>query len=166
MVTLSTPLAGVDLTATPAGTGTSSDEGNEFPLGTRVMTADAGEYIFVHASGAITQYDAVGIDENFEAAALTKAIADDGHIVGFAQVAFADNDFGWVAHRGSNISVRLAASCAADVTLYTTATAGVLDDTAASQTAVNGVVAVAAASAGGVSTKEIIATNPWTAVAT
>lgn len=160
------PIAGIDITATPAGTGTSNDEGNEFPLGTRVAFTDGQEYIFVHASGAITQYDWVAIDENYEAAAGTKALADDGHLVGFAQVAFADNDFGWVATRGSNISVRVAASCAVDVTLYTTSTAGVLDDTSASQTAINGVVLVEATTTSGVAAHEIIATNPWTAVAT
>lgn len=152
------PIAGVDLATTKAGTGTSFDEGAEFPLGTRVSGPDGTEWMYVHASGAITQYDAVGIDENFEAAALTKAIADDGHTIGFAQVAFTDNDFGWVALRGSNINVRLAASCAADVSLYTTSTAGVLDDTSASQTKVNGVVAVAAAT-NTVSSREALAST-------
>lgn len=152
------PIAGIDLDATKAGTGTGSDEGAEFPLGMRVTGIDGTDWMYVHASGAITQYDAVGIDENYEAAALTKAIADAGHTIGFAQNAFSDNDFGWVALRGSNINVRLAASCAADVSLYTTSTAGVLDDTSASQTKISGVVAVAAAT-NDVSSCEVIAST-------
>ncbi len=131
---------GVDVTATPAGTGTSSNEGNDFAVGTVVTAKDNQEWMKVHAATVITQFDAVGIDENYEASALTKAMADDGWAVGFAQVAFADNDFGWVAIKGSNINVRVAASCAADVSLYTTSTAGVLDDTSASQTLITGIV--------------------------
>jgi len=155
-----TPIAGISLTDTSAGTGTSSNEGNEFPLGMKVSTTDGGEAMFVHASGAITQYDCVGIDEDFEAAAMLKAIADDGHFVGFAQVAFADNDFGWVHTKGSNITCRLAASCAADSALYTTATAGVLDDSSSGTTKIDGVAGVSAASAGGIDNVEIIATHP------
>jgi acetylglutamate kinase len=145
---------GIDLTATPAN----ANPGEV--LGVKVSTEDAGTFMYVHASGAITQYDAVGIDENYEAAALTKAIADDGHMIGFAQVAFDDNDYGWVCVNGSNINVRVAASCAADVSLYTTSTAGVLDDTSASQTKIQGITAVAAnATASGTNT-EVIAISP------
>lgn len=140
--------AGVDLTATPTSAG--------FDLGTCVPGTDNTEWVYVQASGAITQYDAVGIDENYQAAALTKAIADAGHQIGFAQVAFADNDYGWVACKGSNISVRVAVSCAADVALYTTATAGVVDDTSASQTKLNGAVLVAAGTSSAVSAREVM----------
>lgn len=143
-------LHALDLTATP----TTPTQ----PLGTRVIATDNQEYVYVQASGAITQYDAVGIDENYQAAALTKAIADDGHTIGFAQVAFADNDYGFVATKGSNIEVRVAINCAADVALYTTGTAGVLDDASTSQTKIDGIVAVAAVTAA--TNTEIIATQP------
>lgn len=152
------PFVGADLTATP----TTAD----FAVGTRAFGNNGSEWIYVHANGAITQYDCVGIDEDYEAAAMTKTIADGGWLVGFAQVAFADNDYGWVALRGSAINCRVAASCAADVALYTTGTAGVLDDTSASQTMVNGVVAVAAGTSAGTSAREVLVTNPWTSVAT
>jgi hypothetical protein len=131
---------GVSLTETPAGTGTSSDEGNEFALGSVVTAQDSAIYMRVHASAAIAQYDFVGIDENYEAAPLTAAMAGDGWQIGAAQVALADNDFGWVAVKGSNIKGAFAASCAADVALYTTGTAGTLDD--ATGTLINGVVCV------------------------
>lgn len=149
---------GIDLTATPAD---SEAEQPMFTLGQTVDTEDGGRYMYVHASGAITQFDAVGIDENYEAAALTKAIADDGHMIGFAQVAFADNDYGWVCVNGSNINVRVAASCAADVSLYTTSTAGVLDDTSASQTKIQGITAVAANATTSATNTEIIAISPY-----
>lgn len=146
---------GVDLTATPAD---SDFDAPGFVLGETVKTGDGGVYMYVHASGAITQYDAVGIDENYEAAALTKAIVDDGHMIGFAQVAFADNDYGWVAIKGSNIQCRVAINCAADAALYSSATAGVLDDDSSSQTKVDGVVAVTAVTAA--TNTEVIATFP------
>jgi len=127
------PTLGVDFSATPTTQG--------FTLGARAWSPDA-EYVYVQANGAITLGDWVAIDEDFQAAAGTKALADVGHTVAFAQVAFADNDFGWVAVRGRNINCRLASVCAADVALFTTATAGVLDDISTSQTKIAGVRSV------------------------
>lgn len=144
---------GVDFTATPTTA--------EFDLGTVVDGTDGSKWIYVKASAAITQYDCVAIDEDYNATPMTKALADAGHRPGFAQVAFASADYGWVALEGSNISARLGASCAADVQLYTTAGAGILDDTAASQTAIRGVVAVVLNTTSG-GAKEVIAVNPST----
>lgn len=152
MAYLTSGLLGVDLTDTPTT--------QEWVLGTTAPGTDNSEWVYVQASGAITQYDWVAIDENFQAAAGTKALADAGHQVGFAQVAFADNDYGWIATKGTNISVRAAASCAADTILYTSGTAGVLDDASTSQTEIKGVTAVTAASAGGITNVEVIATYP------
>lgn len=151
---------GVNFTTLTAGTGTNSDEGGLFTLGTRTSGTDGSEWVYVHAGAAITQYSWVAIDENFEAVMGTKALADAGHQVGFAQVAFSDNDFGWVAvHAPGNITVRLLANCAADVQLYTSGTSGALDDTSASQTLIRGVVAVAAATTTA-SSREAIAVHP------
>jgi hypothetical protein len=60
---------------------------------------------------------------------LTKAVAaaDSGR-PGFAQVAFLQYEFGWVVLHGSAFRVRFADSCAKNVQLYTTDTAGVVDD--------------------------------------
>ena len=149
---------GINLTETVAGTGTNSDQGNQIAVGTKVKATDGGEYIYVHASAAVAQYDAVGIDENFEAAPLTKAMADDGWFIGFSQVAASDNDFFWVATKGSNIQCNVLANCAADVVLYTTATAGSLDDTSTSQTKIDGVVAAAGTTPA--AAVEIIASHP------
>ena len=158
MAFVSSGAIGVNLTEVVAGTGSSNNQGNEFALGTNQDAADGGEYIYVHASAAVAQYDAVGIDEDFEAAPVTKAMADDGWFVGFAQVAIADNSFGWVATKGSNIKCNLLISCAADAVLYTSATAGSLDDASSSQTKIDGVVSVATITAA--TNAEIIATHP------
>lgn len=147
---------GVNPSAVLAGTGSSSNEGNQFKLGQRVRMNDGQELMYVHASAAVVLYDAVGVDENFEAAPLTKAMADDAWVVGFSQVTVADNEFFWLHMEGSNITARVATSCAADVALYTTSNAGILDDTSASQTKIQGVTAVAAATSG-TSPVEVIA---------
>jgi hypothetical protein len=142
---------GVDLTATPTTP--------EFELGTLMNSTDGVCWMYVHASGAITQYDCVGIDEDFEAASMTHAIAADGWAVGFAQSAFADNDYGWVAMSGSNIQCNLLISCAADVPLFTSATAGNLDDASvASALRIEGLVSVATITAA--TNAEVIATSP------
>jgi hypothetical protein len=151
MTTVTSPTLGVDFTATP----TSAD----FALGTKVQGSDGTEWVYVQASGAITQYQFVGIDENFQAAALTKAMADDGWAVGAAQSAFADDDYGWVAIGGSNVSGNLLTLCAADVALYTSGTAGALDDTASSQTKIDGIVAVTGGVTGTTAT-EVIMISP------
>ena len=153
-MTITSPMLGVDISATPSA----NDSG--IALGTRVLATDGQEYLYVLAGSAITQYDCVGVDEKYTANPLTKAIADDGWIIGFAQVAFASGDYGWVATKGSNINSRVAGSCAADVTLYTTATAGVLDDTSTSQTNIDGVVCVASNGTTATASVEVIATWP------
>lgn len=141
------PIAGVDLSATPAGTGTSSDEGAEFTLGTCVFGPDGQEYIYVHAAAAISQYDFVTIDEDFEVTALALAAVQAGHQIGCAQVALADNDFGWVATKGSNLQGNVDASTAADITLHVspdTSLPGQLGDRTSTSVRIEGVVAVAA----------------------
>jgi hypothetical protein len=159
MVIVSSPI-GVDLDAVIAGTGTSSDESGAFHLGQRAVLDDNGEAMYVHASAAIAANDVVGIDENFEAAPLTKAMADDGWMIGVAaDVALSDNDFGWVRMKGSNFSGNVLASCAADAALYTSGTAGSLDDSSSSQTAIKGVVCVTAGSGGGKTAVEFIVPN-------
>lgn len=132
-----------------------------FQVGDTVRASDGQLLRYVKASAAITQYDAVGIDEDFQAAPLTKAMLDDGWFVGFAQVAFAQNDYGFVAIQGSNIRCRLKTACAADVALYSSGTAGVLDDASTSQTKVEGVVSVTTITAA--TNAEVIATYPRSA---
>lgn len=100
-----------------------------FKLGDIVTASDGAEYMYVRADAAITQYDFVKIDDDFECTPLTTAISGaEPTMVGCAQVAFADTEYGWVVISGAFTGL-LAASCAADVKIGTTTTAGVLDDT-------------------------------------
>lgn len=128
-----TGLLGVDLDDSPT---TSAG----FALGTTIYTNDGGSYQYVQCATAVTQYHVVGIDEDYKISPLTKTIADDGWRIGVAsQSGFAADDFGWVQLTGTT-TLKVLGSCAADVTLYTTATAGALDDTSASQTNIDGIV--------------------------
>lgn len=131
----------------------------EHELGTRVQATDGGTLVYVQANGAVAIYDVVGIDENFQAAPVDSTMAGDGWYVGFAQVAFADNEYGWVYLTGSNINANVAAGCAADVALYTSATAGTLDDASSNGTKIDGVVAVTAKTTSAAFV-EVIATWP------
>lgn len=94
-----------------------------------------GDWMFVKASGSVTQYDAGIIDKDGNFASVTTTSASTTpKIVGIAQCAAATNEYLWVfigfgGGTGSGVKVRVAASYAAGAKLYTTATAGVLDDT-------------------------------------
>jgi hypothetical protein len=130
-----------------------------YAVGQLTEVSGGQRWMYVYASSAITQYDYVCIDEDSKVASGTKALVDAGYAIGFAQVAFAAAEYGWVPLEArGNANVRVAASCAADVALYTTASAGVLDDASSSQTQVKGVVIVTAVTAA--SNSEVIATFP------
>lgn len=129
-------------------------------LGNTYTGDDGARYMYVKAGAAITQYDTVTVDEDFTASAATKAAIDDGHDVCFAQVAFATNQYGYVMAKGRP-TIRVAGSCAADVALYTTSTAGVLDDSSTTtQSRVAGITIVSANGTTATRSIEGIATWP------
>lgn len=108
-----------------------------------------GEFVFVQANGAIAQYAFVTIDKDGQAAEMTTTNAGSNNLMaGAAQVALADNEYGWVfvggvrgGGTGKGIKGKVAASYVALANLNTTATAGVADDT--STTLIKNVVGVA-----------------------
>ena len=115
-------IMGISLTDTPT-------TGGVFPLGTEVLASDGATYKHVKASAAVAAYAAVKIDDDGQIAELTTALSGaEPTRVGFAQAAFASADYGWVVVSGP-CTVLVSASCAADVKIGTTATAGVIDDT-------------------------------------
>ena len=128
-------------------------DGTTIPLPAKLTTLGSlpeGEFVFVQADGAIDQYAFVKIEADGQAAMLTTTNAGSNVLlVGVAQVAFADNEYGWVWVGGVNgggvgvgIKGKLAASYVAKNNLNTTATAGVADD--ASTTKIAYVVGLAA----------------------
>jgi hypothetical protein len=103
-----------------------------------VGSSTEGEFVFVQADGAIDQYAWVKIEQDGQAAMLnTTNAGSNGLLVGVAQVAFADNEYGWVwvgglngGGVGSGIRGKVAAGYVAKANLNTTssATSGVADD--------------------------------------
>ena len=108
-----------------------------------------GDFVFVQADGAIDQYGFVKIEADGQAAMLTTTNAgSQALLVGVAQVALADNEYGWVwiggpmgGGVGKGIKGKVAAGFVAKANLNTTATAGVADD--ASTTLIKGGVGLA-----------------------
>ena len=128
-------------------------DGTTIPLPAKLTTLGSlpeGEFVFVQADGAIDQYAFVKIEADGQAAMLTTTNAGSNVLlVGVAQVAFADNEYGWVWVGGVNgggvgvgIKGKVAASYVAKNNLNTTATAGVAND--ASTTKIAYVVGLAA----------------------
>lgn len=107
-----------------------------------------GEWMFVRAGAAITQYSFVLISNTFVATETSGASTIVQH-VGVAQVAAALNEYLWVwiggpagGGVGKGVRGRIAASYVANTPLLTTATAGVADD--AGSTTIKNVFATAA----------------------
>lgn len=146
------PLAGVNLTNVSTTA--------EFPVGTTVSGNKNSVWEYVYAASGIAQYNAVCITGSGNAMPSTTTHAVTAKKVGFAQVAIASGSYGWVARAGFQLTVMLAASCAAGAQLYTTATAGTLDDAVVTAAAIPGAVCTVAASGGGVTNTTIMAAQP------
>jgi hypothetical protein len=142
---------GIDLTATYASTSAGST--TLFPVtpGTRVNTSNNGVYMFVRAESDIAAYDAVIMSTFADSASptavmravpvtTTNAAALGYNMVGFAQNAIASSYYGWVGLNGL-LKVSLLIACNPKVPLYTTATAGKLDDATVSSGFIQGIVA-------------------------
>lgn len=99
-----------------------------FALGTRMKGAAGAEWMYVQANGAITGpgYSCI-VDETFQAAMVSTSNDAGGDLIAVAGVAFADDEYGWLQVAGA-CDLRVSASCAANVRINTTATAGQLDD--------------------------------------
>ena len=104
----------------------------ENQLGQRLRDHRGFEYMYVKAAEAVGANDVVTINQVYaihklDTAALTKfrriGVALDG--------AFAANQHGWVCIYGVG-QIKVKASCAANAQLYTSATAGSMDDAATS----------------------------------
>lgn len=156
---------GINFSDRTAGT-TTAGAGAPFTLGTIVHGSGGSRWLFVQADGAIGATDFVTVDENYQATAGLQAGVDDGHICALAGgTAFSDNDFGWVCIQGTGQSVNAASGCAADTKLYTTTTAGRLDDATSAaggtaQSRVAGIVLVSTATADTVTACGAILTSP------
>lgn len=126
------------------------DSDQKFALGTRTLASDGSEWIYVKSGAAVTAYDTLWISSAFLASPITAALAITAGDVGFADAVSCSTSgqYFWAMARG-NPTIRLAANCQPAVPLYTTDTAGVLDDATASTShyQVQGVIATTSNSA-------------------
>lgn len=114
-------------------------------LGTEATLDDGRTFIFSKANGAVVQYRAVEYNSSRTEAREVRAgtASTEGAIVAVAQIAVADEEFFWGLRDGEG-RVDVGASCGAESRLYTTATAGRLDDTSSSQSQIVDVVLTSA----------------------
>lgn len=142
---------GIDLTATYASSSAGSTSVFPVTVGTQVQTSNNGRYIFARAESDIAAFDCVIFSTYADSASLTpilravpitttNAAALGYSMVGFAQNAITSGTYGWVALNGT-VRVNLLIACNPKVPLYTTATAGKLDDTTVSAGYIQGIVA-------------------------
>lgn len=120
MATSASSIIGVNLTRV--------DSTAAFPPGTTINLNDGGQAMYVKSStSALSTFAAVSIGQNGIATMLTTTNGATTPRVGFAQTSIATSNYGWVS-LGGQVLVNVAANCASSVPLFTTSTAGVLDD--------------------------------------
>ena len=127
-----------------------TDTSPSFALGTTVNLSDGGQAVYVRAASTVATYAAVSVLVDNTVVPLTTTNSAGSKAVGFAQVSIASAYYGWV-QLGGKPRVSVAAACEPSVPLFTTATAGVLDDATVTGGLVAGLVAsTSAASASAV----------------
>jgi hypothetical protein len=111
-----------------------------YEQGQIVNLSDGGQAVYVKATSAIQQYDACVLYPDNSARPLTTSASALYKAVGFAdEVSIGASSYGWLRLSGRP-KVKLAANCADLVPLFSTATAGVLDDATVTQGFVTGMV--------------------------
>jgi hypothetical protein len=129
MATVTSSLIGVNLNA--------YDSTAQFAKGTQVIGTDGSLFEYVNTLSAVAAFNAVGINEDGDASNLTTTLAATVKKVGVAQISIAVSCYGWIQRTGK-LNVNVAANCNDFVALFTTATAGVLDDATISECLVLG----------------------------
>lgn len=122
-----------DQTAAISATNSPDNPGPPFQVGTVSKGTGGSEFIFVKAATAIGNGEcAIITSSTGNASAITTTLinAGEGFQIAFAQIAIANGAYGWLQRDGACQNISVAASCLQNVPLYTTATPGVLDDTA------------------------------------
>ena len=121
-----------------------TDTSPSFNLGTTVNLDDGGQAIYVQAASTCATYAAVAVQVDNTVVPLTTTNSAASKAVGFAQVSIASAYYGWV-QLGGKPRVNVATACEPSVPLFTTATAGVLDDATVTGGLVAGIVATTSA---------------------
>jgi len=141
-----TPLMGIDPSATSSlAVGSSTVYSPEYTLGARAKLSDTGEAIYIKATSAITAGDVLLISAAGAGVPITTALSDKGgttphQVIAVANTTLASGQHGWACTGGTPLAgISVLASCVRGSPLYTTTTAGALDDTETSAHLVNNV---------------------------
>lgn len=114
-------------------------------LGTKYRDRAGTEWVYVQAdTNAKTQYAVYIVTPAYSLTTAVDHSTLNGKVfsLGCPQVAFAASAYGWVAVEGP-LTVKFSGAVSADVPLYTSSTAGSLDDASSSQTKIPGLKALA-----------------------
>lgn len=113
--------------------------GKAFKLGSRVQTHDGKQYVWCKNLSSNAIYSVGTIDgSNYNFVGLTTTTAASAELIGVLQVAMASDEYGWVQVAGRT-KVKVLGLCAKNINLWTTSTAGSLDDATASTYMVQGI---------------------------
>lgn len=139
-----TTLIGVNLSGATFATATNTTPvlggGKGFTVGTRHTDYNGKEYIFVQSNSAVAAGDVVYINSSTGVAAgLTTATSAASEELAVSNVALASGEYGWVQVKGAVSKISCAGLAAKDVLLYSTTTAGRVDDATASNYQVTGI---------------------------
>lgn len=137
-------------------------EGKSFAPNNTVQTYDGKRFTYVLASTSITTGQVVAITTAGVAQAATSALASATPRIGVAQNDIASGSYGWAQTFGA-CSVSVLSTCSASVALYTSGTAGALDDTSTSQVKIAGITVLANVTAAAI-VAGMIAAEPFTAL--
>ena len=147
---MSQTLIGVNVSDVTFATATNTTPvaagGKGFTVGARAALHNGKEYVFVQANSAVAAFNIAALDsETGVITALQTSTSAASEELAVPQFAFASGDYGWALVRGAG-KVKVLGACAKSVTLYSTTTAGSLDDATASNYEVRGI--------------QILSTNP------
>lgn len=145
--------AGVDLTKTTTTA--------LFKPGTMARGDFGQTYIYALSSGSLAQGALVAIDEAFVARGCTTTIAKLAGQPGWPQIAFATDQYGWVATGGRKLYGKQKDATAADAQLFTSTSVGIMgsDNSTGAPVMIAGARNVALSSGAGAA-YEICAINP------
>jgi hypothetical protein len=104
---------------------TVSDSVQSHELGIEIPSVDGKTYKYIRAGGSIAVGSALQVDTAEGPNDFIPTSAVKQPVVGVAEVAIADNEFGWVVTKG-NVVTKLAGSTAAGAVLGSSGTAGTL----------------------------------------
>ena len=121
-----------------------TDTSPSFAVGTTVNLSDGGQAVYVQASSDCATYSAVSVRVDNTVVPLTTTNSASSKVIGFAQTSIGSAYYGWVPI-GGKPRVKVLAACQPNVPLFTTSTAGSLDDATVTAGLVAGLVATTSA---------------------